>query len=198
MRLTNSISSAHRLHLSVWFPHGCAQRLSCCVITCLEGTSGISSGTQLLDSSPDKSQKLVSEKKGHDQPQFPLLTSLLLVSYQPCIFLIHHSAHMLGVLLKSAYVTLREHFHYLGHPPKKEPFLNTCFQVIHCDVQGSKGDFGRRGALVPLCWGALGHPMAEGHELFIATDSFSCSSVGWGKDGTALSRLSAASCCPAQ
>lgn len=81
-------------------------------------------------------------------------------------------------------------------PSKEKNIFKHFFQGIHCVVQGLKGHFGQ-GALVPLCWGALGHSMAEEQKLFIARGSFSSSSVGCGKDGTALSRLNAASCCPA-
>lgn len=81
-------------------------------------------------------EKSVSEKKGHDQPQFPLLIAVLKWCLnQPCIFLILHSAYVLGVLLKSANVTVREHFIYLGHPPKKEPLLNTYFKVVLSGAQ---------------------------------------------------------------
>lgn len=83
-------------------------------------------------------------------------------------------------------------------PSKERTVFKHFVQGIHGVVQASKSHFGPRGALVPLCWGALGHSMPEGQKLFIATASFSCTSAECGEDGTALSRLSAASCFLAQ
>jgi len=63
MQLTSGIDSGHRLHLSVWICHLSAPRLSCCIITCLEVTSGISSGTTATSSfsrqNPEAPQCLV-------------------------------------------------------------------------------------------------------------------------------------------
>lgn len=191
MWLTNSISSAHRLHLSAWFPHGSAQSLSCCVITCLQVTSGISSET-LLDPSPDKSQNHLSVRKEKD-------TTIPNSLYSSALYLLATplSTHGLGPAEKCKF-NCQGTFSLPWAPLKEKTIFKHFFQGIHCVVQGSKGHFGPRGALVPLCWGALGHSMAEEQKLFIATGSFSCSCVGCGKDGTALSRLNAASCCPAQ
>lgn len=131
MWLTNSISSAHRLHLSVWFPHGSVQRLSCCVITCLEVTSGISSGTQLLDPSPDKSQKHLSVRKERIWPA-PIPSahpSLLMVSWSAFYLLdTPLSSHAWGPAEKCQWNCQGTFALPLGTLQRK-PFLDTSFKL---------------------------------------------------------------------
>lgn len=131
MWLTNSISSAHRLHLSVWFPHGSVQRLSCCVITCLEVTSGISPGTQLLDPSPDKSQKHLSVRKERIWPA-PIPSahpSLLMVSWSAFYLLdTPLSSHAWGPAEKCQ-CNCQGTFALPVGTLQRKPFLDTSFKL---------------------------------------------------------------------
>lgn len=129
MWLTNSISSAHRLHLSVWFSHGSAQSLSCCVITCLEVTSGISSGTQLWILLQTKVRSTsMSEKKG--PAPIPFAHPSLVSSW--------YSTQLtwLGPAEKCKFNCQRI-FSLPWAPSKERTIFIHFFQGIHCVVQGS-------------------------------------------------------------